>query len=151
MNKKINELIPKALVAIKSSEMADDSDVVDKEYKGYIASMGASIIQSGLIATLAFYSKNAEGSGAKRTHLLDAIFMLIENEREAYKNMLDYVLKNSMSAEDNKIIAGESEKILVSNLADRKIATFEKRISNALIALKLALRTFKLKKEKKDE
>lgn len=127
MNKKINELIPKALEAIKNSKMADDSNQVDKEYKGYIASMGASIIQSGLIATLAFYSNKQSGSADKRIRLLEAVvktFVATDSNEE----LLQYVLSKTDSGKNNA-----------------EINKFEKQISETLIALKLALRTFKQK------
>ena len=120
MNQKINQLIPKAIDAISDGEMATDGKV-EKEYKGYISSMGASILQSGLIATLAFYSKDAEGSGAKRTYLLKAIGVLVVPDNNN-SELLKYVLVNPSN--------------------QRKI---ENDISNALIALKLALRTFEQK------
>ncbi|MBL0286683.1 MAG: hypothetical protein IPQ19_04515 [Bacteroidetes bacterium] len=44
MREKINELIPKAMEAITSSKIADKDGNVKKEFKGYIASIGASII-----------------------------------------------------------------------------------------------------------
>lgn len=125
MNKNVNELIPKALNAIKESKIANDSDEVDKEYKGYIASMGASIIQSGLKATLAFYS-NEQSQAKKRLNLLKAIMKLIDPSSN--QRLLDYVLSNTDEG-NNKT----------------EIDKFEKKISDALIALKLALRTFKPK------
>jgi len=77
MNKKVNELIPKALTAIEKSGMVD-AGKVDKEYKGYISSMGASIIQSGLLPTLAFYSNEFSDSGKKKLKLITALHILIE-------------------------------------------------------------------------
>lgn len=125
MNKKVNELIPKALEAIKTSKMANDNNTVDKEFKGYIASMGASIIQSGLIATLAFYS-NEQSQAKKRLNLLRAIMLLIDSTSD--KELLNYVLSNTNNG-TNKF----------------EIDKFEKNISTSLVALKLALRTFKQK------
>lgn len=125
MNKKVNELIPKALKALEDSQVVVNRKF-DKEYKGYISSMGASIIQSGLIATLAFYSSPTSEAGEKRTKLLDAILMLIENNTQG--RLLDYVLAYT-NVGQNKT----------------KIDKYEKKISDALIALKLALRTFKQK------
>lgn len=126
MNKKVNELIPKALEAIKTSKMADDSNQVDKEYKGYIASMGASIIQSGLLPTLAFYSNEFSDSGKKKLKLIIALNILIDNTNNP--KLLNYVLSQTHNG---------------TNKAE--IDKFEKQISDALIALKLALRTFKQK------
>lgn len=126
MNKKVNELIPKALEAIEKSKMVEGGKV-DKEYKGYIASMGASIIQSGLLATLAFYSNEQSGSADKRSKLMMAIVKTIINA-EPNEKLLNYVLSRTNNG-TNKT----------------EIDKFEKQISNALIALKLALRTFKQK------
>lgn len=124
MNKRINELIPKALQAIKDSNMANAANEVENEYKGYIASMGASIIQSGLIATLAFYSNEQSQAKDKRSKLLITIMKLIDPE--STQRLLDFVL-------------------ITTNQGGNKaeVDKFEKSISNALVALKLALRTFK--------
>ncbi len=139
MNRKVNELIPKAIEAISKTGIANGSGVVEKEYKGYISSMGASILQSGLIATLAFYSKNTEGSGAKRTKLLDAIFILIENNENNRKNetLLKYILKKTKAA-------NSGDTVKVSELNHTKLKNFEQKISTSLVALKLALRTYKI-------
>jgi len=127
MNKKVNELIPKALKAIKDSNMANASNEVEKEYKGYISSMGASIIQSGLLATLAFYSNEQSGSVDKRRNLLKAIVKTLLGVNSNNK-LLNYVLAGSNNGRNKT-----------------EIDKFEKQISEALIALKLALRTFKQK------
>jgi len=126
MNKKVNELIPKALDAITNSRMAVNGKF-EKEYKGYIASMGASIIQSGLIATLAFYSNVSEKT-VKRKNVLDAILLLIAPNDQ--KDLLKYVLSK---VKPNNAAALNSD----------ELKKFEIKISDALIALKLALRTFK--------
>lgn len=133
MNKKVNELIPKALEAIKQSQMANDANEVDKEYKGYIASMGASIIQSGLIATIAFYSNEQSGSKDKKLKLLTAIHILIANVNN--HKLLDFVLNRTKPVNQSSFTAAQ-----LNNLELNKI---ENEISNTLIALKLALRTFK--------
>jgi len=128
MNKNINDLIPKALAAIKKSKIANDANEVEKEYKGYIASMGASIIQSGLLATLAFYSNEQSGSADKRLKLINAVNLVI------WTNSKDNLLSNVIANSDNGANKLELDK-------------FEKQISNALIALKLSLRTFKQKEK----
>ncbi len=129
MNKKVNELIPKALEVITQSGMAQRGEV-DKEYKGYIASMGASIIQSGLIATLAFYSNESSDSKVKRRYLLDAVRRLIAPNNEV--KLLRYVLTKVKPEGSTELNLTELNKL-------------EKEISNSLIALKLGIRTFKQK------
>lgn len=125
MNKRINELIPKALEAIKKSKITNSNNEVAKEYKGYISSMGASIIQSGLLATLAFYSNEQSGSADKRLKLLKAVVKTILGI-ESDEKLLKYVLVNSNNGKDKEAVN-----------------KFEKQISESLIALKLTLRTFK--------
>lgn len=129
MNRIINKLIPKALNAIEKSKMADSNHKVEKEYKGYISSMGASIIQSGLMATLAFYSNEQSGISDKRLKLLNAIVKIIVDPGSNEK-LLNYVLISTNNGE-NKF----------------ELDKMERKISNSLIALKLALRTFKQKEE----
>lgn len=138
MNKKVNELIPKALEAIKVSGIADNANEFDKEFKGYIASMGASIIQSGLLATLAFYSNESSDSKVKRLNLLKAIRFLIAPQGNNEK-LLHYVLNKTKPDERNEYSA--------SDLKKDELQKLETQISDALIALKLALRTFKQKEE----
>jgi len=128
MNKKVNELIPKALTAITASGMVD-AGKVDKEYKGYISSMGASIIQSGLIATIAFYSNEQSGSADKRSKLMKAIVKTIIST-ESNEKLLNYVLSGTQNG---------------TNKAE--IDKHEKQISTTLIALKLAIRTFKQREQ----
>jgi CRISPR-associated protein Cmr5 len=74
--RKKNELIPKAIKAISTTHIADDHGNVQKEYKGYIASIGASIVQAGLLPTLAFY-QNDSGKKAHSSNVLQAIRILI--------------------------------------------------------------------------
>ncbi len=136
MNKKINDLIPKAIDAIVKSGMATNGEV-EKEYKGYIASMGASIIQSGLIATLAFYSNESSDSKANRIKLMDAIKLLINSNDTSQDKLLMYVIKN-VNQSSNGLNNVKSE-----SLNKKILSVFEIKISDALIALKLALRTFK--------
>ena len=126
MNNKVNELIPKALTAIKDCRIAGADGTVEKEYKGYIASMGASIIQSGLIATLAFYSNEQSQAEGKRLKLLEAIKLLIAPSSGANIKLLAFVLLQTGDGKNKT-----------------EIGKIEKQISDALIALKLALRTFK--------
>ena len=54
---KINNLVPKAMEAIRKVGIANNDDVVAKEFEGYIASFGPNIIQSGLLPTLIFFQK----------------------------------------------------------------------------------------------
>lgn len=137
MNETINKLIPKAIQAIKDSKMADSSNVVNKEFKGYISSMGASILQTGLLATIAFYA-NDDNKKAKSSFLLKAIFLMIKPNNSNTNNLITYVINQS------KKDANLPDNVSINNLDFDKLYLEEEKITNALIALKLALRTFKL-------
>lgn len=136
MNKKTNDLIPEALIAIDSSGMAENG-VVDKEYKGYISSMGAGIIQSGLIATIVFYSNESSGVNSKRIKLLKAIRILIAPQEE--NDLLNYIILKVKPVNKNDFE--------ISSLNPSGINKLEEEISNALIVLKLVLRTFKKREQ----
>ena len=139
MNEKINKLIPVAIQAIKDSKMAKESGIVPKEFKGYISSMGASILQTGLLATIAFYA-NSDNKNADSSKLLDAILMLIKSNYQSSDKLILYVI--NQSKKDNDL----PNQVSIDNLNLDELYLMEEKINNALIALKLALRTFKLTK-----
>ena len=140
MNHKVNKLIPIAIQAIKDSQMAQNG-VVDKEFKGYISSMGASIMQTGLLATLAFYA-NDEGKKANSSDLLKAIYQVITGNRTDQKNdLIRWVIRSSLK---DTVDPGKEE-IEIDDLDMDKMYIKEQEISDALVALKLALRTYKIK------
>jgi len=128
----VENLIPFAIKAVSESKMEDEKKkgVVNKAYKGYISSLGAGIIQSGLLPTLAMY-KGAEKSENKKADtgkLLNAIYYVIEKNHEPAvineKDLFDYALQASKQPENRQSVINE--------------------IMNASIAIKLAIRTFKL-------
>jgi CRISPR type III-B/RAMP module-associated protein Cmr5 len=142
MQEKINKLIPIAEEAIIDSGIVDTSSQVEKEYKGYIASMGARILQSGLLTTIAFNSKTGEGS-EKRKKILDAILYILNkeaNETDDETILLKYVIKK---INNNVLPQSISLRQMESKLDE--IALMEERISDALVALKLALRIYQEK------
>jgi len=140
MNKKINELIPMAIKAIENSNIAVNG-IVEKEYNGYIASMGASITHSRLLPTIAFYS-NESGSKDKRLNLMRAILLLLDDSAGTDDKLLKYIITNSKLNPDQN-----TNPITLNSLDPNKLALFEKRITDVIIALKLALRTFKEKEK----
>ena len=112
------------LNSIKKHIVKDNK--VAKEYKGYISSMGASIIQSGLIPTLAFYSEKKssgnENSDADRTKILEIIQEILKKDKTLFELAID--LKTD----------------------SQKLRKLQRDILNVSIALKLALRTFEITK-----
>jgi CRISPR-associated protein Cmr5 len=124
----IEKLIPAAINAV-NTKMAKDGKV-NSAYKGYISSLGAGIIQSGLLPTLAMYKGN-EDSDKKKANtgcLLDAIFEVIKATPSTITNdeddLFSYALRVSQQQNNCQVIIDQ--------------------VLNASIAIKLAIRTFKL-------
>ena len=138
MKEKINELIPKAIQAIVDSKIANENGEVEKEFKGYISSIGASIIQAGLLPSLAFF-QNSSGKKADSCMVLDAVLMLIKNSNSANEKLITYVINQckTQNLATNTYTA--------SNLDKEKLYLIEEDIMDAIIALKLALRIYKIK------
>ena len=124
----VEKLIPWAIEAVSESKMEDEKKkgVVNKAYKGYISSLGAGIIQSGLLPTLAMYKGNEDSDKKKANpgRLLKAIFYVIKEHHKPVEIQGDDLFKYALDAEDQ-------EKV-------------KKEILDASIAIKLAIRTFKL-------
>ena len=120
---------------------------VPKEFKGYISAFGASIIQAGLIPTLAFYSDKDADAKSDRWILLQALAELIGKQREWREKwqledgqdvderiLLDYALSLQKDTDD-KWQKGRNQK---------EFRRLKAIIIDAAIALKLALRTYRL-------
>ncbi len=124
----VEKLIPAAIASVQANLAKNES--VNKAYKGYISAFGAGIIQSGLLPTLAMY-KGTEGSDHKKAetgHLLKAIFEVIKVNRKpeiiSDQDLFDYALRVMQDGNKQQMVMNE--------------------IINASIAVKLAIRTFKL-------
>ncbi|PRR77940.1 CRISPR-associated protein Cmr5 [Clostridium liquoris] len=135
MNKReIEKQIPIAINLInqyikdeKFYKKTDDKNFgqIPQEYKGYISNFGASLIQSGLVSTVAFFEADDSKSNCDRRILTKLILDVI------YKN------KNLKIEEDKNLLSY----ILVDN-SEKDIRKEE--VINAAIAVKLAIKVFKL-------
>ncbi len=120
---KIERILPFAIESVKiiveDNHLTKES-FIKSQYKGYIASFGASVISSGLLPTIAFYS-NKGGAEENRELLLAVIHNVLVKQGKHINtnNLKEYVLTQT-----NR------------NLAKREIF-------DACIAIKLAIRTFK--------
>jgi len=133
MNKRIVEkYIPFAIRLLENEIENDnrnivndkDKKILNKVYNAYIAAFGANIIQNGLAPAIAFY-KNENASS--------------EKSRAEVVNLIEKILK-----EDSKI---DKDKSLFDMCLEKETAQLTEDTINATIALKLAFRTYKLKKE----
>lgn len=132
MNKiKVEKLIPIAIECIEKTKLIIvKENKIPKEFNGYISNFGASIIQSGLMSTVAFFEAKDTSSNQDRSKLTKLILNVINKEKDRNFeidekiNLLDYILKN------------ESKKNIV-----------KEEVINAAIAVKLAMRVFEFTDE----
>jgi len=108
-------------------DVVDEEGRVESEYRGYISSFGASIKQSGLIPSVAFYENKNSNSQEDKTKITKAILLMLDGKDSKYTSLLDYLLDNGYDL------------------------TMQKKVIDQAIALKLALNTYKVKKGKSDE
>lgn len=107
---------------------------IPSEYKGYISTFGAMVLQNGVLPALAFFEKNDSNSNQKRDKIPEIMKRyLIEN---------DPMFKGSSI--NKKLVEIVVEKIkLDNNSFDReKLRIIEGKLLDLSIALKLALRTY---------
>lgn len=133
---KINTLIPKAMEAIQAVQIADINGVVAKEFEGYIASFGSNINQSGLLPTLLFF-KNESGKSQNSSLWLNAIIYVLTNG-EKRNGLIAYVIEKTKKQ--------KQPSYTLTDLDLDKVDTIEAEILAIVAALKMAVRTFKLKK-----
>lgn len=145
MKQTIENLIPEALILIEAwlgrpapADKGGDSVIqVEKVYKGYIASMGASLIQSGLLPTLAIFSADDSGDKGDRRKLMRILTELLKHQwKERY-------------GEIPAVSTGKDEiRLLVFAVNNKDNASLLRQLrrdlTQASVALKLALRTYNL-------
>jgi CRISPR type III-B/RAMP module-associated protein Cmr5 len=119
--KKVESLIPGAIESIKN-KIGNQGYTIPSEYNGYINRFGISVRQSGIIPTLAFYSKKAQAGEEDRSRILDVLLELLKilkSDYSNYKSLLFLVLENM-----------------------NHIEVVQRDIIAAAIAVKLAIRVF---------
>lgn len=118
-----SNLIERADMALKSCEIVIDGEY-SREFSGYIPAFGASIVQSGLLPALLFF-EDKESDAKERSKVVKAMEMILEMDSDS--SITDELLKDP-----------SKEKELL------------KKVTEAAVALKLALRMYK-RKEKGNE
>ncbi len=158
MNKRINELIPVAISVIHKQLAENKSIEVPETYKGYISAFSGSIVQSGLLAALTFYSEKSpeknDETKSRRNKMLCAIktillkkglikttLLKLEFAEGEQKDLLTYTMKfidpnyNSTTDEYTFELRPDRSNIIRNEIID------------AAIALKMGLRIFKMKQK----
>lgn len=129
MNKtNINNLIPKAITALEVAGIIKNGKI-ESAFNGYISSFGASVIQAGLLASVAKFENNNSSTEADRPKLMKAILYLLSGEHNNGKgSLLKYVIENQ---NNNPRLQSE--------------------IEEAAIALKLTMRIFEFENKEEEE
>lgn len=142
---KIEELLPAALEAAKKFITTDKEQLsVPKQFKGYISSFGASVIQSGLMPTLAFYSDAKKARGDRSLLVPALVYILFKKKR--YISNSDAISALEKLEKDNDKDLRPLIHIIFNWLLESSEESPEKlrkEMMDASIALKLALRTFR--------
>ncbi len=128
MKNQIIKLLPLAEEAIKAEpgfvKQKDGIDTISKEYKGYVSSFGAAVIQSGLLPAL-YFNHGSEGSAKDRKMLMNVIYRVVADKIDA-----------DINEKDNKLLDYAK--------THSDIKALQKGILNAATAVKLVIRTYKL-------
>lgn len=124
MKKRVEKYIPDALRALQEAKIVVGGKY-DNEYAGYISAFGPSVILAGLIPTVAFFGRT--GGDADRKKVGDAILKVVA-PGENHQNFLYYVLAHDNDRDETK-----------------------RKILDAIVALKLAIRTFEKNEKKRGE
>jgi CRISPR-associated protein Cmr5 len=128
MQNRVDKFLPLAFQAIKKVKVSNNTFVqsdgsIPKEYKGYISSLGANIVQAGVKAALTFYEAEESGSKSDR-RLINAAIKFIIHPPDTIPEIYD----------DSKLT-----QLLTGDIQQKAL-----EILDAATALKLALRTYKM-------
>jgi len=141
--KKIKEIdLVNALNAIRDILLKDDG-ILPKEYDGYAASFGPAIINSGLLPALSFNTDIHKASDkVRRFKFLKVLYKVIEPDvavKEIKDNaLLEYTLNKAYSSYSPTARPGA-----LGTLDKTALNATKKRIMEAAVAVKLAMRNFK--------
>ena len=105
---------------------------IEGEYPPFAASFGAAIIRSGLLPAIFLYAEES-GGGKSKIPLNKLILYIIEGEIKK-ESLKDYVIQKIYYKSDGTEQDEKTQKVNTFHL--------QKKILNATIAAKLALRTY---------
>ena len=131
MLRKIEYLIPTALNAIDTHLVAKHPEAIPTGYQGAASGFGTTLMQMGLLPTLAVYTDNDNSADIDRKILLKVLIDIVKNDDRFGNdtdplNNIDNLLRNTA----NKPKAWQKE--------------FKEHLLKASLAFKLTLRTYQL-------
>lgn len=136
MLRKIEYLIPAALEAVDAVLLAKyGKDKIPSGYQSAVSGFGTSLLQMGLLPTLAVYTDKDSGAGIDRSKLLEALLRIVKHQ-------------DSRFSSENKSMIPNDVSILLKTVAKNEPLQQElkEHLLQAALAFKLAIRTYNLKK-----
>jgi len=125
----VEKYIPAAMRVLEESF---PNGKIPKVYNGYIASLGASIFQSGLKASLALFEDKQANTKGDRSCLLKIIY--------------DILVDNPNISSREKNCSGESLlRYVLAHQQEEEL--LKEKILDIAVAVKLAMRTFELEEK----
>lgn len=131
--RQIKEKISFAIDAIESTGIQDENGAIDNRVKGYIEIFSASLINNGILPAIVFFESNSLSHEQNeieeyRKKILNVILRVLEmNLTPDFENLLEWYQKEKKNKEKRYMI--------------------KKRIIDATIIVKLALRTFQFEQK----
>ena len=139
MLKKIEKLIPAALNAIDIHLLNKYPKGIPSGYQSAISGFGTSIMQMGLVPTLAVYYDKDNQADIKRDVLLDTLYEII-----LYKDSeTGEALKSALALAQSKATGAFLRSISESDELKRELKS---KLMDAALAFKLTIRTYNLVK-----
>lgn len=142
MLRKIEYLIPAALDAVDKVLVTEyGKDNIPSGYQSAISGFGTSLLQMGLLPTLAVYTDTDNSAGIQRDILLQTLFAIVLHQ----DSRLSEECKQKIPTDENGLL---QTNILLKTVAmpDYKQDELKAHLMQAALAFKLAIRTFNLKK-----
>lgn len=137
MKKRIEKYFPAAMAAIKTVlQSENEAVVIDREFQAYIASFGASVLQMGLLPTLAVYADKDSSSAKPRPLLLHVLALTLMADEGKF---LSNEAKNALKGRERNLF-----QVAVEHEPLRRELT--ENVLDAAVAVKLCMRTFNLTK-----
>lgn len=136
---KIEKLIPAALQAIDAELVSYDKykNGIPKAYQGAVAGFGTTLLQMGLLPTLAVYADQEHQADIERDRLFRVLIRIVQS---AESNFDDKGLLLLKPGDLLSKIAREKDNAY-KNFPQ---AQFKEKLLEASLAFKLAIRTYKL-------
>ena len=131
MNRRVEKYFPDILKMVNKEFYEEiKGQGIPSEYKGYISTFGAMVIQNGLIPALAYFEKNDANEKGNRKKIANIV-------KEFLK------VKGDIRIDDKKKLCQYlADEVQTKRMSKDKLREIENKVIDVSIALKLALRTF---------